>query len=207
MGGYGSGRTGGNVTAEGTASYVISAKRLRGIPHGVACTGRGRWTWADGFVVDYKMDASRPQFPFFELTHPIRAHDERAITYQIYLTSSPTRFNGRRWWWLCPRSGSRAFKLFLPNGGHKFWSRGAYSLGYACQRETSVDRLMRKARKMHKALGGDGYEIGTGDDPPFKPKWMRWKTYERKLAAWVSADTRADQIWSYEMIRKFGNIL
>jgi hypothetical protein len=49
-------------------------------------------------------------------------------------------------------------KLFLPNGGWDFWSRKAYALGYGCQRETLLDRRMRKAR-------------------------MRRATYERKLAA------------------------
>jgi hypothetical protein len=38
---------------------------------------------------------------------------------------------------------------------------------------------MRKALKLSYALGSDG----DMDVPPRKPKWMRWKTYERKLAA------------------------
>jgi hypothetical protein len=31
---------------------------------------------------------------------------------------------------LCPRTGYRTTKLFLPNGSRHFWSRRAYRLGY-----------------------------------------------------------------------------
>jgi hypothetical protein len=82
-------------------------------------------------------------------------------------------------------------KLYLPNGGWYFWSRRAYGLAYACQRETLVDRRMRKARKLSYALGGDG----DMDMPPQKPKWMRWNTYERKLAAWEEAAVDAETLF------------
>ena len=205
MGGYGSGRQGGRPTSEACGSYVLSAKALRSIPHGVPCTAKGTWTWSrehhDDFAVDYVLDTTRPQFPFFELTHVIRSHDERSETYRIYLTSTPTRFGGRRWWWLCPRSHSRSFKLILPRGGHQFWARTTYGLGYACQRETKADRLMRRARKLNRALGGEGGAIG--DPPPGKPKWMRWKTWEQKYSEWEAADERADQLWAAEAMRRF----
>ena len=44
----------------------------------------------------------------------------------------------------------------------------AYQLGYACQRETRSDRLMRKARRLHRALGGKGDPLE--EDAPEKPK-------------------------------------
>ena len=83
--------------------------------------------------------------------------------------------------------------LFLPLGGHRFLSRGAYRLGYACQRETRSDRLMRKARKLHRALGGHGEALD--GDIPDKPKGMHWRTYERKVARWQAAEERADEAW------------
>ena len=200
MGGHGSGRTGGSCTIEGTACYSLSAKALKSIPHGVACKGKGSWTWSDGFEVDYELDATSPNCPFLKLTHYDREGGDDPISYEIYLTASVTPFGGKRWWFLCPNWRRRAFKLYLPNGGRRFLCRQAYRLGYACQRETRVDRLMRKARKLHRALGGHGEEIGEGWVPP-KPKWMRWRTYARKAAAWEAADISADNAWGAGAMR------
>ena len=61
---------------------------------------------------------------------------------------------GRRWWFLCPRTGRRTTKLFLPNDGWHFWSRHGYGLGYACQREDRFSRLQRRAAKLNSQLGG-----------------------------------------------------
>jgi hypothetical protein len=46
-----------------------------------------------------------------------------------------------------------ATKLFLPRGGHRFLSRTGYP---PCKRETRSDRLLRKARRLHHALGDKG---------------------------------------------------
>ena len=83
-------------------------------------------------------------------------------------------------------------QLFLPNGGWCFWSPQAYGLGYACQRAAPHDRLLRRAQKLHLALGGDG----AVDFPPLKPKWMRWRTYERRVAAIEAVVERADAAFS-----------
>jgi len=39
-------------------------------------------------------------------------------------------------------------KLYLPRSGRHFWSRRAYELAYASQRETKFDRALRRARKL-----------------------------------------------------------
>lgn len=202
MGGYGSGRTGGTCTAEGTASYVLTAKMLKSLPHLTSCTAEGTWRWSDGFTLSYLIDARNPNFPILRLTHETRDGAEESTTYEVRLTSMPTSFNGRRWWFECPSVRSRIFKLYLPNGGRRFLSRRAYRLGYACQRETRVDRLMRKARKLHRALGGHGEEIGDGWVPP-KPKGMRWRTYEKKVEKWQAADAAAENAWALGALRFF----
>ncbi len=206
MGGYGSGRTGGRPTFESTATYKLSAKILRSIPHGVDCKACGKLTWGDEFELRYELDATQRPGPVFRVSHAMRDAYEREITYEIGMVSGPTRFGGRRWWWRCPRTGRRVFKLYLPNGGHHFLSREVYRLGYACQRETYVDRLMRKARKLHRVLGGHGGAIGEEVAPP-KPKWMRWKTYELMVARWEAADAAAEAAWGNEAIRRFGRYL
>jgi hypothetical protein len=74
-----------------------------------------------------------------------------------------------RWWFRCPRTGRRAAKLYLPNGGFTFASRQAYGLVYACQREPAQDRALRRAFKLRAALGSDG---GIWDrEPRVPPVW------------------------------------
>jgi hypothetical protein len=57
-----------------------------------------------------------------------------------------------------------------PLGGRHFWSRHAYELAYASQRETKFDRAFRRARKLRLTLGADPAD----DEYPDKPPRMRW---------------------------------
>src|SRR5262249_21329043 len=95
-------------------------------------------------------------------------------------------FGGLRWWFVCPHLNRRVRKLYLPLGGRHFWSRRAYELVYASQRETKFDRALRRARKLRLRLGGDPAD----DEYPDKPPRMRWATYNRLMdricACWVN---------------------
>jgi hypothetical protein len=42
--------------------------------------------------------------------------EQRESDYWIQLETTPQPFGGRRWWFVCPRTGRRAAKLYLPNG-------------------------------------------------------------------------------------------
>ncbi len=88
--------------------------------------------------------------------------ERRELDYLIHLETTAQPFGGRRWWWICPRTGRRAVKLYLPNGAFTFASRQAYRLAYRSQRETARDRALRRAFKLREKLGGDG---GIGDYP------------------------------------------
>jgi len=198
MGGPNSGRYGGHPTIEQTVSLVLPASEVKRIRRAISGRSepvgmwRGALVFGSGFEVKWTLTVSPAELAF-EFSHPTRAPEPKMTTYGVRAISSPAGFGGRRWWWVCPRSGRRVFKLYLPLGGHQFWSREAYGLGYSSQRETRRDRLMRRARKLHRALGGDGQAIGQ-EDPP-KPKGMRWSTYERKAEAWRAADDAANDAW------------
>jgi hypothetical protein len=43
---------------------------------------------------------------------------------------------------------------------------------------------------LNRQLGGEGW--GTWEAPPGKPKWMRWRTYERKYEIWERAVDEAN---------------
>ena len=104
--------------------------------------------------------------------------EKRYTDYTISLETTPQTFGGRRWWFVWPRTAERVSKLHLPNGTYTFASRRAYRLGYPSQRESPRDRSITRAFKLRDRLSGEG---GIGDYIP-KPKWMRWRTYEREIA-------------------------
>jgi hypothetical protein len=182
MGGYGSGRHGARPTIESTASYILDIKTLAPAFRRGSCL-QGSIRFGDGaFVVDVTVDLRNEWNCVIELTHRSRNvwdGEQRTIIGKIQLTRTQPTFGGHRWWFLCPKTGQRTTKLFLPRGGRHFWSRRAYGLGYRSQREDRFSRLQRRAAALNRELGGEGWS--TWDFPPTKPKGMRWRTYVRKL--------------------------
>ena len=61
---------------------------------------------------------------------------------------------------------------------------------------------MRKARRLHRELGGKGDPLE--EDAPEKPKGMHWRTYERKQAAWTEAAQAADKAFAKWIGRQLG---
>jgi hypothetical protein len=104
----------------------------------------------------------------------------------VQLVSTPCRFGGARWWFICPATGRRAVKLYLPNGGQRFLSRQAYQLAYASQAEDRIMRAYRSAAKLQQRLGRSSYLRTCFFGLPPKPKFMRWSTYIRL----------AEQLWA-----------
>lgn len=195
MGGYGSGRTGGRPTYESTGSLVLRTTSFAraGLCFGLRGTATLTFTCeGEPFPVAITIDTMDRAWPYIELEHEWRTSSASKERYKVYLQTTPQPFGGVRWWFLCPRTGKRAVRLFLPRGGHQFWSRHAYGLGYASQRETAMDRASRRGSKLYAAMGGDGH---WRDDPLPKPKWMRWKTYDRKAADLDRLNERFDGAW------------
>jgi hypothetical protein len=128
---------------------------------------KGTFHFSDGhFLVGLLVDTADPSGPYMELIHPTRdeGEDDRIVHDRVRLLWTVPTYGGRRWWFQCPRTGRKATKLFLPNGGRHFWSRQAYGLGYACQREDRFDRLHRRAAMLNRQLGGKGW--GSWNIPP-----------------------------------------
>lgn len=203
MGGFGSGRRGWHASIEATDSYVLNASALRGIRPGA--TGSGILTWGDGFEVSVTVETINDDVRLIlEHEHRSSREAEAKFRYCVDLTETRPHFGGRRWWFRCPRSGRRVGRLFLPLGGFQFWGRRAYALAYQCQRESYLDRSMRRARKLHRRLGGDGNDYTC---PPPRPKGMRQRTYDRLWERWYQAAERADYVFAAEALRRFGNVL
>jgi hypothetical protein len=160
--------------------------------------GTTKITFADEHEVEMVIDTRAD--PHVELAHETRDVWKPTFTrYRIALAWTPCRFGGGRWWFICPVRGRYVAKLYLPCGGGRFLSGRAYGLGYACQREEPRDRATRRLRRIDRALGGGS--DAQPDEPPEKPKWMRWRTYERKVAEWWAASDRVEDAWALTIAR------
>lgn len=113
------------------------------------------------------------------LTYTTALHDGGRVAsdYSIALVSTPQPFGGRRWWFLCPVTGSRAAVLHMPAGRTRFASQAAIRGSYRTQRISPRDRTMELAQDIRMGMGASGNLF---DAFPPKPPRMHWSTYERK---------------------------
>ncbi|MGK7864854.1 hypothetical protein [Falsiroseomonas sp. E2-1-a4] len=113
----------------------------------------------------------------------------------VMIEATPSRFGGVRWWWVCPATGRRCAKIYLPDGGIRFLSRGqgAYRLAYASQRGDDMQRSHGRLARLHRRLGGR-YRF-FDEVPPPRPKWMRHATYDRLWAEWEAQIERHEGIY------------
>lgn len=180
MGGMDSGLTGGGPTVESCLRLPLSK---------LMSVRQGSFSWSGevvhggtfphvakviGFRVDLRSDALSGDVT---LTHDAPAG---LVSYGIGIEAVEMPLGGVRWWWSCPWSGALCADLFLTQGGHRFASRKALRLAYAVQRMTPRARQITRLRRQRVRLGGSVNVLGPMPD---KPKWMRWRTYDRKLAA------------------------
>ena len=101
----------------------------------------------------------------------------QTMEYPVYLEWTGCNLGGKRAWFLCPAQGCgrRVARLY---GGSVFACRHCHSLAYECQRETDVDRAMRRADTIRRRLG---WPAGIANPIGGRPKGMQWRTYLRLL--------------------------
>src|SRR3954447_9974884 len=147
MGGYGSGRSGGRPTVEGCA-FVLDINDLRRsgclVPERT-CGSQITWPAEDGIARLQVNLLARLMQHSGTLTLAYEHVDywtERPhqIETTIHLVATAQPFARQRWWFVCPRTGRRVTKLYLPLGALRFASRHAYRLAYQSQRETPSSR-------------------------------------------------------------------
>jgi hypothetical protein len=98
---------------------------------------------------------------------------------QITLISRPRHYGGRQWFFVCPVTGGLATVLWMPPGASRFSSRQAWGgrAAYRSQFQDASDRAYLGKQRIKARLIGD-LDPDDWELPP-KPKWMRWKTYNR----------------------------
>ena len=150
MGGMGSGNwyrwQGKKPTVE--ESLVVSMRDLRkGLYTGAA--GTFTWTWASGnkSSIGYFVTGSNDA-PIVMLHY--RWRDTEVVRIPVRVEATPTQFNGRRWWFICPLivrgipCNRRVEKLYLAPGAKYFGCRQCHDLTYrSCQEAHQTERLFR----------------------------------------------------------------
>jgi hypothetical protein len=110
------------------------------------------------------------------------------LDQRIILMARPRHFGGRQWFFLCPHLHRRAMVLWKPPGARTFACRQGWGrqVAYASQfldRDNRAHRGQAKVRSRLCSIGG--FDPDEWDFPP-KPKWMRWRTYNRAVAKFDS---------------------
>lgn len=153
------------------------------------CLTSGSWQWADSYTgerianVCYQGELSDTE-GVLTLDYATRDRDtgeRRAVACRIRLSSIPLHYGGRRWYMHCPLTGRRAQTLHKWGGIDQFCHRSAIRPmpTYASQRDSGSERIMRQRWAIRRKLG-DEYSDLFGE--PFKPKWVRWRTFDRYAA-------------------------
>jgi hypothetical protein len=195
MGGYGSGRSGGRPTVESGLTLDLQRLFKTGwLKAGARTSGLLRWTLVRtgeetasiGFESDLGQEAGYVQLRWTSTNQ--RSGEKSQRENHITLTTSPQPFGGRRWFFICPRTGQNAKKLHLPSGADTFASRKAYRLGYQSQRESPRDRSSSRAFALRGKIGGKG---GIGDYIA-KPKGMHARTFKRAMEKVYAAEEIVD---------------
>jgi hypothetical protein len=146
-------------------------------PGGYKCSGI-RWTnnytgepIASGFIT---ADMSGQDEGWFRIQ--IGSLDQRII-----LVARPRHFGGRQWYFICPCTNRRVSVLWKPPGARYFacrqkWGRQVAYNSQFLDRDNRAHRGKAKINSRLCSIGG--LDPDDWDFPP-KPKWMRWRTYNR----------------------------
>jgi hypothetical protein len=111
----------------------------------------------------------------------------------IILTPRPRRFGGHQWYFVCPVMNRCCSVLWMPPGATRFCSRQAWGrrVAYASQFLDPDNRAHRGKAKIKRGLIGD-CDPDEWELPP-KPKWMRWRTYNRLVERFDSYEEILDR--------------
>ncbi len=134
----------------------------------------------------------------------LRPGDERlTISYSragvdqeetVAIVSTPCRYGGQRFYFICPRSAARC-ELLVSIRGNPFVSRKAARLTYATQSEDRLARLQTARIKAEdRAYGRKGLP---------KPRGAR---KQRLRSRWIDLECRAEDLFFSEVDRRFGDL-
>lgn len=122
---------------------------------------------------------------------------------RISLESQPRHFGGRQWFFVCPVRHRKTTVLWKPPGASRFCSRQTWGrqVAYHSQFQDYVGRAHLGKERIKSRLIAD-LDPDEWEFPP-KPKWMRWRTYQRYERLFDSYEESLDQ-GLLSLARRFG---
>jgi hypothetical protein len=123
------------------------------------------------------------------------------LDQRIILVPRTRHFGGWQWYFMCPVMNRRASVIWMPPGAARFCSRQAWSgqVAYASQFADADNRAHLGQAKIKSRLIGS-LDPDEWDLPP-KPKWMRWRTYNRLVNRYDAYEAILDE-GSAELVAK-----
>jgi hypothetical protein len=123
----------------------------------------------------------------------------------IELVARPRHFGGRQWFFLCPYLNQRCMVLWMPPGARTFacrqrWGRQVAYVSQCLDCDNRAHRGQAKIKSRLCSIGG--FDPDEWDLPP-KPKWMRWRTYNRAVAKFDGYEAVLDE-GTVELALKLG---
>ena len=174
MGGFGSGRwqQGRSTTSDYQPLDVRQLQRDGLLKPGRTCS----WKWEHDEETTETITL-QTEIDLLTLTHRYKLgnDDWKEKCFSIFLDWTSCHYGETRAWFICSHPGCwrRVAILYC---GRIFACRHCYKLAYPCQRETTLDRAVRRTEKIRRRLG---WEAGILNLPDGKPKGMHWQTFER----------------------------
>jgi len=190
MGGYGSGRRGARPAVEDGLTIDLPLLMRRGWISDGGSRHYDSLTWSshgqERATVSYSYTMIDLDAAYIELryTRSPYGREPEKVVQRIRLVATIPHYGGRRWWMVCPYSGKRATKLYMPPGGDRFAGRAAWRLGYRSQRVSHRDRPFEKLFRLQRKLGSsEGWEAGI-----YRPKGMWRQTFDRHWERYLKLD-------------------
>ena len=128
---------------------------VRDVRTGAECrSGSLRWRCGDQLLglISYTVDLMSAEQGCLWLWYNVGGGANHVA---ISMISTALHSGGRRWWFICPVTGDRVGKLYLPPGATHFAGRHAHNLTYTSCRESGREkRLWRRMAKLSNRHGG-----------------------------------------------------
>lgn len=90
----------------------------------------------------------------------------------VSVTATPCTYGGKRYWFSCPKCAARSAVLYYRNG---YSCRKCTGLGYKTQLQRPLDRAVKRAETIRKALG---WPAGIANGHGAKPRGMWSSTFK-----------------------------
>jgi hypothetical protein len=125
----------------------------------------------------------------------------------VYLVWTDCNYGGQRPWFLCPCCHQRKGLLYFV--GTVVRCRDCFKLIHQTKRVSFATRAIWRSNTIRRRLG---WEPAYKGQRGYKPKWMRWATYDRLVQKLSFYEAKADdRLWrdiaslKYSMINKIKN--